>query len=193
LRSIAPMTVTIRRGPRRRLARLVAAPAVLEIRGAELSAAQEALYLLRAQKTLRNWRLSGHGPTYMIVAGHPRYRIAGTEEWIAEHVTGPGRRHRYFPVGRVGPEQVAVYLGKSARQLEDMRRDGYGPPWLNLAGVVSYWIPEVVRWARQRGIQSKYAMRPVVGKVVVKPQFVHAPGIEALAEAQVMAHAQAPR
>jgi hypothetical protein len=182
LHSVAPMTVTIRRAPRRRLSRLVVEPVVLEIRGDDMSAAQEALYLLRQPTTLRNWRSSGKGPEYITVAGRPRYGLTSTEAWITEHVTGPGGRHRYFPVGRVSPEEVARYLiasdsprfkGKNVGEvvdlLEYMRGDGYGPPWLNLAGVVSYWILEVVRWAKEGGIQSKYAMLAMVGKVVIKP------------------------
>jgi hypothetical protein len=163
----------------------VTEPAVLEIRGDEMSAKQAADYILRAEKTLRNWRACGDGPAYRTnMTGHARYRLADTEKWIAENVTGPGGRHKYFPVGRVPPAQVAAYLGKTVDQLDDMRRDDYGPPWLNLAGVVSYWIPEVIRWAKQRGIQSDYVMRPVVASVIVKPPLVHAPGIEALADAR---------
>lgn len=173
------MPVILRRAPRRHLARPLAKPTVLEICAEEMTVTQTAVYLLIAERTLRNWRARGNGPA----CTHLRYRMADNEQWIAEHVTGPGGRHEHFPVGRVATEQVARYLGKSIRQLEDMRCDGYGPPWLKLARVVSYWIPEVVRWASERGVLSDYAMRPVVGEVIVKPALAHPPEIEAFAEA----------
>jgi len=182
----------ISRRSRRQLARPVAKPMVLEICADEMSVTQTAVYLLIAERTLRNWRTRGYGPA----GSHLRYRMVDNEKWIAENKTGPGGRHERFPVARVAPDQVAKFLiaSGSARfkgrtvsdgttMLEDMRRDGYGPPWLKLARVISYWIPEVVDWAEQRGIESRYVMRPMVGAVVVKPPFVHAPEILALTEA----------
>lgn len=184
------MTINIRRPPRRDLAHLAGKPTVLEVHGDGLRAARAARYLLIAEKTLRNRLTSGDGPRHVklnlerylhLVTG---YRIADLESWISEHITGPGQRHQYFPVDRVGPAEVARHLGKSIHQLEDMRRDNYGPPWLKLSRVVSYWIPEVVQWAEQRGIHSNYVMRPAITEVIVhlaKPPLVYPPEIVELA------------
>jgi hypothetical protein len=169
---------------------------VVTIECGSMSAQAAGRFLPFADKTLRNWRVSGDGPPFFKGWGHPRYRLEDIERWIADHVEGPGQRHEYFPVGRVLPEEVAKWLiasaserfigrgaGNVAELLEYMRASGRGPLWLKFkfSRRVTYFIPDVLQWAMQHGIHSDYVMRPMVGKVVFKPPPTYPSEIEALA------------
>jgi hypothetical protein len=171
---------------------------VVAIECGSMSAQAAGRFLPFAEKTLRNWRVSGDGPPFFKVMGHPRYRLDDIERWITEHAEGLGQRHEYFPVGRVPPEEVAKFLSASGSErfngrcasnltelLEYMRANGGGPPWLKFkfSRRVTYFIPDVLQWAARDGIQSDYVMQPMVGKVIVKPPLVYPPEIEAFAEA----------
>jgi hypothetical protein len=170
-------------------------------------------YLFLAAKTLENNRRSG--PPYReltrrasrrlpelkkLVTWSIEYPVSGMEKWIDARVEGPGRRGRYFPIGRVLPEEVAKYLyanlpplHKAVWRLEDMRRRGEGPGWLKLGRRVTYYMPDVLEWAKQLGTHSAYVMRPVIADVIVKePSEYHklVDRISALVD-QGVPHAQA--
>ena len=162
------MTVVITRRPKQLIAHQ-----------GKFSVAESADYLLLDRQTLRNLFASRKGPaSSRTITGRLRLSIEALDRWISEHATGPGGSHCYFPVGRVGVIEVVQFLkasdkfrDKTDKQTRDWlaavrhgRADG--PAWRTTL-VPTYYIPEVLAWAKQCSISSTYTMQPLVAEVIV--------------------------
>lgn len=61
------------------------------------------------------------------------------------------------------PDEMAEQLGVSRVQLDHLRCDGSGPPFLKVGRAVRYHVPTVMAWARARSRTVTGPVRVVAG------------------------------